>query len=83
MFRPSAEQIADLIRERSEELGYRDLAGELLCSVMEARRFVEADWTATGCDAMHRLVVKRGTAILADKLGTTPEDLDAYVDQHI
>ncbi len=82
MFRPSAEQVADLIRQKREEFGYRDLAQELLCSAAEARRFVDADRTATGCDAIYQQVLKRGTEILAEKLGTTPEELDAYVAQH-
>jgi hypothetical protein len=82
MFRPSAEQVADLICQRREEFGYRDLAAELLCSVAEARSIVEADWATTGCDAMYLQVIKRGTAILAEKFGTTPEELDAFVEQY-
>jgi hypothetical protein len=82
MFRPSAEQVADLIRQKREEFGYRDLAQELLCSAADARRIVDADRTATGCDAIYQQVVKRGTEILAEKLGTTAAELDAYVDQH-
>lgn len=82
MFHPSAEQIAELIRDKCEDFGYRDLAQELLCSVGEARQFVDAEWATTGCDGIYLQVIKRGTAILAEKLGTTPDELHAYVDQH-
>lgn len=83
MFRPSAEQIADLIVQKREEFGYWDLAQELGCSVAEARSIVEADWTTTGCAAMYVQVLDRGTAILAEKLGTTAKELKAFVDQHL
>jgi len=78
---PTASEIAQLICLKCEEFGYWSLAQELGCSVRQARAMVEADM-AMADDGMFVQVLNRGTEILAERLGTTADNLDAFVDEN-
>ena len=81
MKQPTTTEIAKLICRKREELGLWHLAQELGCSVRQARTIIEADM-AIADDAMYVQVLNRGTQMLAEQLGTTSDNLDAFVEEH-
>jgi hypothetical protein len=83
--RRTEHEIAVMLCQKRESLGFADLAMRLNLSLEEVRTLVEMEWNATGDDGMYAQILGRGMDIIAALMnnGTTAEDLETYIDKYI